>query len=217
MLRKRLESLTILRSRRFPKLRMTIQCRVAGNRKSSSVCSVMRSPYLCAGMVVIIAWTGVSSIEAENSAAPAPRPRRTLSDKVVHEVETKLPKYDPAPKPAEAPAPTNDESSGSPDVLHLPTVTVTAETPLPPDWAMVTPKARLEMAIKARPGIKIGNIFGMNNGYALEMQHEQRDVEKKAALSEIVANTRTDDSAESRRVDALLKAALARTSTGWTK
>jgi hypothetical protein len=193
------------------------QCRVAGTCESDSVFGVMRSRYLCAGMVMMMVGSIVSLSGAEDSGRPGPRPRRTLSDHVVHEVETKLPKYDPPPKPANGASSTAEEPTSSPDVLRLPTVTVTAETPLPPEWAMITPKERLSLAIKARPGLKIGNLFGTNNGYALAMQREERDVGKKAALTEIVQNTRTDDSAESRRVERLLKAALVRDTPGWTK
>lgn len=166
-------------------------------------------------MAAILA--GVSLRGAENSGSPVPASPRAISEKVIHEVEVKLPKYNPAPKPASEPAPAREDSSDSPDVLRLPTVTVTAETPLPPDWALVTPKERLALALKARPGLKVGNLFGMNNGIALVMQREERDVQKKADLTEIVKNTRTDDSAESKRVDKLLKAALARDTPGWTK
>lgn len=154
---------------------------------------------------------------AENSGSPAKPAKEKISEKIVHEVEEKLPKYSPPPKPTTEAAPAVEESSGSPDVLRLPTVTVTAETPLPPDWAMVTPKERLARAMKARPGLKIGNLFGTNTGYALAMQYEERDVQKKAELAEIVKNTRTDNSEESKRVDQLLKAAMARNSPGWTK
>lgn len=154
---------------------------------------------------------------ADNSGDPVPSSKRNVSEKVAHEVEAKLPKYNPpANTKSESPALPAD-SSESPDVLRLPTVTVTADTPLPPDWAMVPPEERLKRAINANPGIQVGNFFGLNNAYALTIQREERDLQKKAALIDAVQRTRSDDGLESRRIDQLLKSALVRPSTGWTK
>jgi hypothetical protein len=166
---------------------------------------------------MIMVLGGISLAGAENPGMPASTVKPKLSEKIVHEVDNKLPKYDPSSEGGKESLPAAEEPNASPDVLRLPTVTVTAETPLPPEWAMVTPKERLDRAIKARPGLKIGNIFGTNNGYALEMQREEHDVQKKAGLTEIISNTRTDNSAESRRIDRLLKDAVALPGTGWTK
>ncbi len=199
--------------------RLSTQSRVAAYHARGNPGVVIRSCYLCQGMVVAVVILGGFSLKgADNSTASTAPLKPKLSERIIHEVETKLPKYNPPPKTANETPPAAEETPASPDVLRLPKVTVTADAPTPPpDWAMVTTKERLQQAIKARPGIKIGNLFGLNNGYALEMQWEERNVQKQADLKEIVDRTGTDNSAESRRVDQLLKAALARPTTGWVK
>jgi hypothetical protein len=158
----------------------------------------------------------VAELKGQSPAAPISSPPvHSISPQIRQAVTEKLPKY--TPPPPKAPEPPPEETSDSPDILRLPKVTVRAAPPttFPPNFATLTPKQRLDLALKANPGLRVGNFFGMNNGIAMAMQREQRDVEKKASLTETVKRTKTDDSPESRKIDRLLKSATQRPNAEW--
>lgn len=144
-------------------------------------------------------------------------PVHSISPEIVQAVAAKLPKYDSkaAEKSHQEEVVSRDayESAG---VLYLPKVTVRKDRlSTPDDFAFLTPKGRMELAFKKYPGVRIGNLLGLNDGYAAAMQAEDREVARKESAKETVERTRTDDGPESRRIDKLLKAALARPSMDW--
>lgn len=180
--------------------------------------TVSGSHHFRSGMLAAMALAG-AELKAQSPAVPVlPPPVHSISPEIRQAVTEKLPKYTPPP-PTKVSEPGHEEVSNSPDVLRLPKVTVRAAPPttFPPNFATLTPKQRLDLALKTNPGLRLGNILGMNNGIAMAMQQEQRELENRTALIETVKFTKTDDSPESRRIDRLVKAATQRPSTGWTK
>lgn len=155
-------------------------------------------------------------------------PVHSISPEIVKAVDAKLPKYDPKTAAKSAlEEPVSNDAYESAGVLYLPKVTVRKDRlSTPSDFAFLTPKGRMELAFKTFPGLRIGNVFGQNkgkeqipvradNGYAITMQAEEREVQRKQSMTETVERTRTDNGPESRRIDKLLKGALARPSMDW--
>jgi hypothetical protein len=168
------------------------------------------------GALTAMALLGTKMRGQSTAPHPATGPVHSISPDIVRAVIGKLPKYAP-PAPSKTTEPASDESStGSGDIFRLPKVTVRERAPDRPDpFDLLTPKGKLELALKSHPGLRVGNIFGMNNGIALAIQAEERDVEKKAALTDTVRHTTSDSSPEGKRMMRLLKAALQRPNTDW--
>jgi hypothetical protein len=140
-----------------------------------------------------------------------------LSPEIVKAVIQELPRYAP-PAPAKvAPEPPADEGKdSSPGVLHLPKLTVKERPPtLPSNFELLTPRGRLELALKTHPGLRIGNFFGMNNGIALAMQAEERKLEQKAALTDTVRRTTRDNSPEGKKLMRLINDAFRGPNNDW--
>lgn len=160
---------------------------------------------------------GVSMMAQGQAEAPsAPRVNR-VSAHITREVMEKLPKYGAvAPvEPARRPE-VSDGLDSSDDVLRLPKVTVTRRKPPPmDDFSWLTPKARLDLALKTQPGLRLGNIAGLNNGIASAMQAEDRSVKSKAVLVAEVQVHSSDNSDVSKRIRRLLQAAIQRPNADW--
>jgi hypothetical protein len=153
-------------------------------------------------MLTAMVWAGPAVKGQHNGASPTTGRARILSPEIVQAVIQKLPKYAP-PTPAKtAPEPPGGEGKDSShDMLHLPKLTVKERPPTrPSDFELLTPKGRLELALKKYPGLRIGNLFGMNNGIALAMQAEERKLEEKAAVTDTVRRSTKDSSPESKKL-----------------
>ncbi len=165
---------------------------------------------------VALYFCAVLAVEGEAAASPG-EGRTNPPSKVTRALLEKLPKYVPpaATRPVEAPS-SRDVAAG--DVLQLPTVTVRPDAnPLPPDDAFLNAKGRLELAIKAHPGIKIGNLLGMNEGIAHEMQREEWLAGAQAETAAAVQRAAIGDSEMDKKIRKLMKAALQRSGPEWTK
>lgn len=129
----------------------------------------------------------------------------------------KLPKYSTV-APVE-PVSSPDVSEGpesSDDILRLPKVIVTRRKAPPMDsFSWLTPKARLDLALKKQPGLRLGNVAGLNNGIASEMQAEERSVKSKAVLVAEVQAHSSDNGDASKRIRRLLQAAIQRPNADW--
>jgi hypothetical protein len=96
-------------------------------------------------------------------------------------------------------------------VLNLPTVTVRpVMKESPADYSFLTAKGRMELALKTHPGLRVGNIFGLNNGIGLFMQMEEQEVSKKAVLLNRVQSSVIDSGPESMALLRLIKEAIVR-------
>jgi hypothetical protein len=100
--------------------------------------------------------------------------------------------------------------------LYLPSITVTAGKPIPDaDFAFLTPKGRLELVLKANPGLRLGLLSKLNNAVGLEIQKEEREAGKRAALKEQVLSIAVGDEARVKEEIRLMRAATARPNIDW--
>lgn len=157
---------------------------------------------------------------AEQPPVPPPivdEPNSSVHSQITKAILAKLPKYvPPAPAKVANLFPPDNASDPADDILRLPKITVRPTTPAPaPGFAWLNEKGRLELAMKNSPGLRLGNFFGLNQGIALAMQVEEREVQAKAALTEVVERTTLDDSEGARKIRQLLQAAVQRPNTDW--
>jgi len=132
------------------------------------------------------------------TTAPATHHEHLVSGETAGRVSTGLPKFTPRkttdgktetelPDLREIDKPKNG-------IIRLPQYTVTKpkEKKLPGFKVreMLTYKGLVELALKQKPGLRFGNIFGMNNGIALEMYLEQEHLDDLAEIADAVANAR---------------------------
>jgi hypothetical protein len=189
----------------------------AGAGRDGSLWHLRGFRYLHLGLLSAMVWAGTELQGEGSGAATATGGTRILSPEIIEAVIQKLPKYAP-PAPAKTPseqAPDETDHS-SRDILHLPKLTVKERPPtLPPTFDLLTPKGRLELALKNHPGLRNGNYFGMNNGIALAMQAEERKLEQKTALTETVRRTTRDESPDSKRLLRLINDAFRGPNNDW--
>ena len=58
------------------------------------------------------------------------------------------------------------------------------------EWReLLTPEGKLDLALKRRPGLKVGNFFGLNNGIAMMMLAEDDAYERRLELQELSSFT----------------------------
>lgn len=152
-------------------------------------------------------------VEVRSADAPAAPPVSRRSSSWISEVlAAELPKYVPRPPTEAVEASTSNEPAVERDgVLNLPTLTVRpVMRESPTDYAFLTAKGRMDLALKTYPGLRIGNLFGLNQGIAMAMQWEEQRVNKINDLSDRVLRVSLDDSAETKETLRLLKAAIQR-------
>jgi hypothetical protein len=142
----------------------------------------------------------------EDPKEPVPPARPRLSPEAWVALKARLAPYTP---PAEASAvddkPVEGVAEMRDNVLHLPTMRVEQLMKLPPDstdW--LTAKGRLDLARKKYPGTKIGNILGLNDGWALARLEEQIAWERRSALLELGDRTVLDETEYDRETQRLL-------------
>lgn len=157
---------------------------------------------------------GVEAGSAEEPAA-SPSPRRAVSW-VTEVLAAELPKYEARPPAVETEATTADEPAVEREgVLNLPTLTVRpVMKESPTDYSFLTAKGRMELALKTYPGLRIGNLLGLNNYIAEAKMVEEQEVRRKTALYHRVEQVLLDD-ADSRETRRLLKSALGRANVAW--
>jgi hypothetical protein len=161
-------------------------------------------------LAVLVLLMGIEVRPADTPDAP-PVSRRPLSW-ITEVLAAELPKYEPHP----AAGPTELSTASQPaverdGVLNLPTVTVRpVMKESPADYSFLTAKGRMDLALKTHPGLRVGNIFGLNNGIGLFMQMEEQEVSKKAVLLNRVQSSVIDSGPESMALLRLIKEAIVR-------
>lgn len=168
-------------------------------------------------LAALVFFIGVE-VRSED-ALESPRAARRASSWVTELLAAELPKYAPHP-PAEATESTvaSEPAVEKDGVLALPTMRVRPVIKeSPSDYAFLTAKGRMDLAMKTYPGIRVGNIFGLNNGIALFMQMEEQEVRAKTRLYHRVERVLLDDSADSRDTRGMLESALGRANADWLK
>lgn len=161
-------------------------------------------------LAVLVLLMGVEVRPVETPDAPLVN-RRPLSW-ITEVLAAELPKYEPPPASEPTEVSTASEPAVERDgVLNLPTVTVRpVMKEAPADYSFLTAKGRMELALKTHPGIRVGNIFGLNQGIALYMQMEEQEVKKKAVLLNRVQSSAIDNGPESMALLRLIKEAIVR-------
>gem|GEM_PF-4123956 len=153
--------------------------------------------------------------EAEPPTITAPASGQALRgprSKITGAIIAQLPKFE-APTPIVSPLSSSDGDSAE-DTFKLPKMTIRPTQVMPEsDFAWLNTKGRLELALKAHPGIRVGNIFGMNEGIAQAMQQEERLAAKKADLTDRVQRSTLGDSEVDQKIRKLLQALLRRSAT----
>jgi hypothetical protein len=148
--------------------------------------------------------------ESETAGAPAAADHES-SPRVSAVIRAELPRYAPAPS-AENAAVTEPEGAGGEmkgDTLHLPTITVRESMKLPltsTDW--FTSQGRMEFALKQFPGTRIGNIFGLNNDWALARLGENIAASRHDELKDRGLSVLIEGTPEEKETRKLLKSAL---------
>ncbi len=168
-------------------------------------------------LAVLSLFIGVEGWSAEPADSPNP-PRRAPSW-LTEVLAAELPKFAPPP-PAEAVESTiaAEPAVEKDGVLALPTMRV---RPLmkeaPSDYSWLSPKGRMDLAMKSHPGLRLGNILGLNKGIVMYMQMEEQEVRAKARLYHRVERVLLDDGTDSRETRLMLESALGRANADWLK
>lgn len=168
-----------------------------------------------------ISWLAMVEAAEAPVAAPAPgsKPASPLPAQVTEAVAARLPKFVPPAlrPPPSAPRPEAANGGELPgDIFSLPTITVTTGKPPPAtefDW--LTKKGRLDLALKTHRGLSFGPLARLNNPVAVEMQKEELEAGKRAALKEQVQSVAVGDKAKAKELLRLMEAATARPNTDW--
>lgn len=145
---------------------------------------------------------------AKDPAPPAGR-EHIVSDETASHVTSGLPKYAPHPpepaKPGTESPDLRETDKPKNSIPRLPMYMVTRprepRLPVFRERQFLTPKGLLELALKRQPGLKFGNLFGLNNGIALAMYAEQERLDDLAEFKASVASAR--DAGETTEADAL--------------
>lgn len=129
---------------------------------------------------------GPASTAASSSADHALS--RATSERVV----SGLPKFSPPKAKAEESEATDLRETDKPKnaIIRLPRYHV-RERKIPDfkNRELLTPEGKLDLAFKRHPGLKIGNIFGLNRGVAMAMLAEDEAYERRLEMEELSSFT----------------------------
>jgi len=172
--------------------------------------------------LAVLALSLGAGAQAEQPAdsVPATSQSDSMHARITKEIIAKLPKYVP-PVPAKLPdfSQPNEAGDSSDDILNLPKMTIRPAAPLPPsEFAFLSPKGRVELAMKTNPGLHFGNIFGLNSGPqgpALAIQADEREALRKATTTDLVDRTTLNDDESAKKIRQLLQAAVQRANSDW--
>lgn len=159
---------------------------------------------------------GVGAGGEETAIPPKSNVAHSVSSKITEAVLAGLPKYSP-----QKPATTDDSpseakvSETSGDILKLPKLTVRTRKEILSPEDLLTDQERINLVLKAYPGLRIGNIFGLNRGIALAIYHEEQRARKTAALVDEVNRFSVDGIETDQKIRDLMRAAVQRPNTEW--
>jgi hypothetical protein len=137
-----------------------------------------------------------------SDAAPAkPKRARAMSNEVAASLAPWMPKYSPPkpiePKPEDEAADLRDIDKPRNGIIRLPKYVVSE--PKPPvfrDRDLHTKEEMADLALRRHPGLKAGNLLGLNQPVALLMYQEQERLDNMADLKdEAKTAKRSGDSA----------------------
>jgi hypothetical protein len=159
--------------------------------------------------MTILLGTAVGPAGAQSGQAAPEAVGPKLSTRVKAVIRTELPRYAPQLPVEVEPAEIFTTAEMKDSTLHLPKMTVRDAMKAPvtsTDW--LSPRGRMEFALKRFPGTRLGNFFGLNNPWAWARLTEDIEAERHAALKERGLSVLIADTPEDRENRKLLKAAL---------
>ena len=143
-----------------------------------------------------------AAVPRPERAASLPARTRAVSSQMAAQLMAVAPKYDPAPvvKPTEAAPDLRSADESRNTIVRLPNFIVREEKhAAPTEREMLTPKGRLELALKKHPGVLHTSlpIFSLLNseGIALVMLAEEERLERKREFEDMANLTRFSDPA----------------------
>lgn len=175
--------------------------------------------------LLVFATTVVSGLASEPVAAqagagktapasPAPRP---ISAETTAKLAASTPKFDPAVhgklNQAAEPLPDLREIDKPRNtIIRLPPFVVQEKkaTNIPTKREVQTEKDRREVTLNRYPGLKLGNFFGLNEGWAYAMMAEEERLEKKREYEDMVTLLRFGDPAMEKKVKKEVESAFQR-------
>ncbi|MEO5959695.1 MAG: hypothetical protein ABIZ49_13850 [Opitutaceae bacterium] len=145
-----------------------------------------------------LAETKSTSTISPASPVPTPSERpRLISTGTAERLAAVSPKFEPST--AMPPAPAGNSAIDTPrnQIVRLPDYIVREpRAPSFPERRILTPKGRLEVALKRFPGLRFGNIwFLRNDGIALFMLEEEYRLERMAEMADLASLVRISDPA----------------------
>lgn len=137
-----------------------------------------------------------TTAKSEASAPPAEAgsKSRAVSAETSAKIGAGMPKFSP-PKPAEAAAPAaapvaeaKEADKPRNTIIRLPRhVVQDRRDPVIKDREILTPKGKLELALKRYPGLRFGSLpFLSNNGIAMLLLEEDLRLERKTEMEDLV-------------------------------
>ena len=170
-----------------------------------------------------------SSVILASKPAPAPLPAsddadsntRSVSAKVAADLALGMPKYDPpkpTPVPAADPQDLRDIDKPKNEIKRLPKYVVhEAKPPIFRQSELLTDAGKIDLGFKNHPGLRIGNIWGLNEGLAKAMLEDEDRLSAKDDLTDTAhAMARGGDPEESKYILQATQDAYMQNSPLWT-
>jgi hypothetical protein len=84
-------------------------------------------------------------------------------------------------------APTEDNGRAPEGVVRLPRYTVGGRRiPKFKEREILTPTARIDLYLKRHPGLRVGNLFGLNRGIAAAMIAEEDEIDRRREMNDLL-------------------------------
>lgn len=172
-------------------------------------------------MLAAVTWLGVAqAAEPFRPDSPAEAGTPNPSPATLNEAASaNLPRREPStlqPVKPVAPSEATEGDDQLDEIYSLPALKVTTAK-LPPDtvYAFLTVKGRLALELKRNPGLRFGPLPGLNHAVALEMQKEERENDKRSAITERVLTIAIGEETSAKELIRLMRAATARPNSDW--
>lgn len=131
------------------------------------------------------------STPAESVPLPAAKTIRRISPETAARLAASNPKFTPPPAPEAVAA--ESAVAREPDrprnqIIRLPPYRV--DIPRIPELKerhIFTPQAKLGLVFKRNPGLRVGNLFGLNNGIAAAMLADEERLERMREFQDLVS------------------------------
>jgi hypothetical protein len=146
-----------------------------------------------AGPLVAAETTPVLKEPAPAPSPPSPARPRPVSPAVAAQLSAAVPKFEniaPAPaKPAETAPDLRETDKPRNTIVRLPSYVVEEEkAPVFKERELLTPRGRLDLALKRHPGLRLGSFWIFrNDGIALAMLEEEEQLERKKEMQDLLS------------------------------